>query len=62
MAGEEAESTVIEIRVTGNDEDAGDILASLVMRGAQISRFERSQLGLADLIERAIRARSGRDV
>lgn len=48
--------SVLEIRLAAGGTEPADILASLVKHGARISRFEKSPLGLAELIERAITA------
>jgi ABC-2 type transport system ATP-binding protein len=45
---------VVEIRLDGIGADPSDILATLVLRGTPVSRFELAPFTLADVIERAI--------
>jgi ABC-type multidrug transport system ATPase subunit len=44
----------VDVRINIQTIDTADLLAGLVGRGARISRFEKSPLGLAELIHRAI--------
>jgi ABC-2 type transport system ATP-binding protein len=50
--GDEGEDTVIEFDLPASHGDPGSMLARLVVEGVQVSRFEKVQPTLADLLER----------
>ena len=44
--------TMVELNVPGGQADVARVLERLVTQGMTVSRFERSPVSLADLIER----------